>query len=192
MPLCTSEEEFTAVLQHEAGGHGFGKLEDEYGYEEKGEIPAEKKAQIRQLQAGGFYKNVDFTSSEEQVRWNKFIADEDYQYDGVGVFEGACTYFTGAFRPSENSLMRYNDAPFNAPSREAIYFRLHKLAYGDSWEYNYDEFKQYDAVNRAAAPGEDPGEDSGEGSRKGSGRVFSPGRNGVKRPPLPHPVLVER
>ena len=188
VPLCTGEDEFTAVLQHEAGGHGFGKLEDEYGYEALGEIPTEKITQIRQMQSNGYYKNVDFTSDPEQVLWSKFISDEDYQYDGVGVFEGACTYATGAYRATENSMMRYNDGPFNAPSREAIYFRLHKLAYGDSWVYDFDAFKQYDAINRTPAPEEEPG----EGSGRGSGRDYSTGKHGVKRPPLPHPIIVER
>ena len=30
------------VIQHEAGGHGFAKLADEYGYRFNGEIPAQK------------------------------------------------------------------------------------------------------------------------------------------------------
>ena len=34
------------------------------------------------------------------------------------------------------------------PSREAIYYRIHKLAYGEDWEYDYGKFVEYDAVNR--------------------------------------------
>jgi hypothetical protein len=44
--------------------------------------------------------------------------------------------------------MTYNTGGFNAPSREAIYYRIHKLAYGNLWEYNYEEFVAYDIVNR--------------------------------------------
>ena len=44
--------------------------------------------------------------------------------------------------------MRYNTGGFNAPSREAIYYRIHKLAYGDSWEYDYEDFVKYDEINR--------------------------------------------
>ena len=47
--------------------------------------------------------------------------------------------------------MRYNTGGFNAPSREAIYYRIHKLAYGDSWQYDYEDFVEYDAINRATA-----------------------------------------
>lgn len=37
---------------------------------------------------------------------------------------------------------------FNAPSREALYYHMHKLTYGDSWEYDYETFVAYDAINR--------------------------------------------
>ena len=47
--------------------------------------------------------------------------------------------------------MRYNTGGFNAPSHEAIWYRLHKLAYGDSWQYDYEEFVAYDAANRKTA-----------------------------------------
>ena len=33
---------------------------------------------------------------------------------------------------------------YNAPSREAIYIRLHKLAFGAGWEYDFDEFAAFD------------------------------------------------
>ena len=44
------------------------------------------------------------------------------------------------------------DAVFNAPSREAIYKRIMKLAYGDSWQYDYEKFVEYDAINRSSVP----------------------------------------
>ncbi len=40
---------------------------------------------------------------------------------------------------------------FNAPSREAVWYRIHKLAYGDEWEYDYEEFVKYDEINRKTA-----------------------------------------
>lgn len=36
---------------------------------------------------------------------------------------------------------------FNAPSREAIYYRIHKLAYGKDWQYNFEDFVQWDLKN---------------------------------------------
>ena len=52
------------------------------------------------------------------------------------------------WRPTYNSIMRYNTGGFNAPSREAIYYRINKLAYGDAWAYDYETFVAWDAVNR--------------------------------------------
>lgn len=66
---------------------------------------------------------------------------------------GGATYWTGVWRSTENSIMRYNTGGFNAPSREAIYYRIHKLAYGESWNYDYEDFAAYDAVNRKASAG---------------------------------------
>lgn len=42
--------------------------------------------------------------------------------------------------------MRYG-TEFNAPSREAIYYRIHKLAYGEDWQYDYETFVQQDLKN---------------------------------------------
>ena len=47
--------------------------------------------------------------------------------------------------------MRYNTGGFNAPSRYAIWYRINKLAYGDSWNGTYEDFVEYDAVNRTPA-----------------------------------------
>ena len=58
---------------------------------------------------------------------------------------------TGVWRPTVESIMRYNWGGFNAPSREAIYYRIHKLAYGADWKYDYEEFVKYDEINRNAA-----------------------------------------
>ena len=55
---------------------------------------------------------------------------------------------TGMYRPTEDSMMNSNKGKFNAPSREAIYYRIHKLAYGASWKYDYETFVSWDAKNR--------------------------------------------
>jgi len=43
--------------------------------------------------------------------------------------------------------MRYNTGGYNAPSRAAIYNKIHKRVYGKSWEFDYDEFTEYDHIN---------------------------------------------
>ena len=155
-PTSSDTETFRGLILHEAGGHGFTKLADEYAYEAMGEIPSTEITNCQTLWEFGWYKNIDFTSSPEHVNWTVFLSDGRYQYDGLGVFEGGFTYWTGVWRPTENSIMRHNTGGFNAPSRECIYIRIHKLAYGESWQYDYEEFVEYDAVNRRTGPASEP------------------------------------
>ena len=151
-PKGGDEETFAQLLHHEACGHGFAKLADEYAYEYMGAAPSDYILQTQDQQnAWGWYKNVDFTSDLSQIRWAHFLNDSRYQYDGLGAFEGGLTYWRDVWRPTENSIMRYNTGGFNAPSREAIYYRIHKLAYGDDWVYNYEDFVKYDEINRKTA-----------------------------------------
>ncbi|MBQ6938322.1 MAG: leucine-rich repeat protein, partial [Muribaculaceae bacterium] len=150
-PHGGDETTFAQLLHHEACGHGFAKLADEYAYEYMGTIPSDYASQtLTQQESWGWWKNVDFTNDLSQIRWSCFLNDSRYQYDGLGAYEGGLTYWSGVWRPTENSIMRYNTGGFNAPSREAIYYRIHKLAYGDSWQYDYEEFVEWDARNRKA------------------------------------------
>ena len=169
-----NDEDLAQLVRHEAGGHGFAKLADEYAYMDYGAIPQSEIGQYRQREPYGWWKNVDFTGDPNLIKWTRFLADTRYQYDGVGVFEGACTYWTGAWRPTENSIMRYNTGGFNAPSREAIWYRLHKLAYGDEWTYDYEAFVAYDALNRKTSV---------------SSGAWSPSRQAAAKPSTP-PVVV--
>ena len=137
------------LIQHEAGGHGFTKLGDEYFYRGNGACPEETKQSISSLYfARGYYANLDFEPDPAKVKWARLLADERYKNDGIGIFEGGMLFETGVWRPSENSLMAYNLGGLNAPSRMAAYIRIHKLAFGSGWQFDYEEFVKYDAVNR--------------------------------------------
>lgn len=151
-PLGTDDGMLAGLILHEAGGHGFAKLADEYSYESMGGINiSDVTGYKRQRSDWGWWKNVDFTNAPSSIRWNYFLTDPRYANDGLGVYEGGLTYWSGVWRPTENSIMRHNSGGFNAPSREAIYYRIHKLAYGDTWEYDYEDFVEYDAINRKKA-----------------------------------------
>ena len=151
-PKGGDKDTFARLLHHEACGHGFAKLADEYAYENLGTVPSDYVLQIQSQQSSwGWWKNVDFTNDLSAVRWSRFISDARYADEGLGTYEGGLTYWSGVWRPTENSIMRYNTGGFNAPSREAIYYRIHKLAYGDSWEYDYEDFVKYDEINRKAS-----------------------------------------
>ena len=139
---------FAELLHHEANGHGFSKLADEYAYESNGTVSTEKVESTKSQQSlFGWWKNVDFTNDPAQVRWKKFLEDSRYSNEGLGMFEGGLTYWSGVWRPTVNSIMNDNRGSFNAPSREAIYYKIHKLAYGSAWEYDFEKFAEYDAVN---------------------------------------------
>ena len=150
-PIGVDDNALAQVLHHEAGGHGFSKLADEYAYKDMGAIPDSEIEQKKSYEPYGWWKNADFTSDPTKVKWSHFLTDTRYANDGLGVFEGAFTYWTGAYKPTVNSIMNNNTGGFNAPSREAIYYRIHKLAYGEDWEYDYEEFVEWDAKNRKTA-----------------------------------------
>lgn len=151
-PRGGNQTTFAQVLHHEACGHGFAKLADEYAYEYMGAVPNSVVSDTKAEQSSlGWWKNVDFTNNPATILWSHFLADERYANEGLGAYEGSLTYWSGVWRPTDNSIMRYNTGGFNAPSREAIYYRIHKLAYGDSWEYDYEKFVEWDARNRVSA-----------------------------------------
>ena len=155
-PLCGDDALFANLLIHEACGHGFGKLADEYFSTGNGAITQYYYYQMKDFEQWGWYKNVDATTgtalTPQTIKWKHLLNDSRYS-GHVGIFEGAYTFAKNAYRPSDNSIMRHvkdSDGSFNAPSREAIYLRIHKLAYGDSWQYDYEEFVSWDAKNRTA------------------------------------------
>ena len=156
-PIGRDEDTFAELIQHEAGGHGFAKLGDEYVNDDHGYISDQDIQYYKGMEYYGWWKNVDFTDDPDAVKWTNFLNDSRYSDEGLGVFEGGCAYWSrGVYRSTENSIMRDNTGGFNAPSREAIYYRIHKLAYGPDWEYDYEKFVEYDAINRKSAP-EDAG-----------------------------------
>ena len=135
---------FGPVLRHETCGHGFAFLDDEYVTTE-GTVPQSFIDQrTNSYNKYGWYSNVDFTNDPKKVKWSAFLADDRYK-DEVGIFEGGGTYEKGVYRPSQDSMMRYDDEYFNAPSRWAIYKRIMELS-GET--ASFEKFLEYDAVNR--------------------------------------------
>lgn len=141
-----SFEKTGKTIRHEAGGHGFGKLADEYHY--SGNVSVNDKELIQNRTPYRWYSNVDITSDPAKIKWSAFLSDSRYKNE-VGVFEGGFTYQYGVWRPSENSIMNDNEGGFNAPSRYTIWYRINKLAYGERWNGTYEDFAKYDAVNRS-------------------------------------------
>lgn len=176
-PIGVNDTMYKEAILHEAGGHGFAKLADEYFYD--GEISeTEKVNEYEYMSNYGWYKNIDFTPDPESVKWSVFLQDMRYKGQGLGVFEGACTYKYGAYRPTDYSIMRENTGGFNAPSRQSIYQRIHKLAFGDGWTYNHETFVNWDERNRTASA-----------ARRRMQQLE--GLSGFNRQPLAPPVVID-
>lgn len=136
------------VIQHEAGGHGFGKLADEYIYHNAfidfctctccGHVQA-----IQYGKSLGWYDNIELTGKMHEVGWSHFIFDPRYS-DVVDIFEGGYMHNRGVFRSEQNSCMN-NDIPYYSTiSRESIVKRIKKYA-GET--YSFEEFVANDKKN---------------------------------------------
>ena len=142
--LGVDDTGFHSTICHELG-HAIGKLADEY---DRNGFTFTNQTGFEQEGLEDFWPNVDITNNLEKIKWCRFINDDRYADQKLGAFEGGHSDFAyGIWRPTDNSIMRSASTGFNAPSREAIYKRIHKLAYGDEWQYDYETFVQWDLKN---------------------------------------------
>lgn len=138
------DEQYAQIIHHEVGGHGFGKLSDEYWY--SGTIPEEEKTKdINWATKYGFYRNVDYTNDPAQIKWKSLLENPDYS-GLVGIYEGGSTYQFGVWRSTYTSIMVNNVGEFNAVSRMAIYRRIMEFS-GEG--YSEQKFLEYDVINRS-------------------------------------------
>lgn len=159
-------ELFRAVLTHEAVGHGFAKLADEYSYEENGAIPSDESQDLRSRQQSGWFQNVSLASGD--TPWAGFTADADYggEPELIGSYEGGYGYWRNVWRPSEESIMNSNTNHFNAPCRKLIYDKVREHNGEGASEFaafkafdleNYPDFSAAEAascVSRSASDGQ--------------------------------------
>ena len=119
--------DFRGLVQHEAGGHGFGKLGDEYIY-----VNAFISAcscshphlnEFRAAKANGWYKNLSETADRDAVPWSHLMYHPSYA-NTVDVYEGGYFHTRGIFRSEPNSCMNNNIPYYSAISRQAIVERI--------------------------------------------------------------------
>lgn len=79
-PTYSNDATFCALMLHEAGGHGFGKLGDEYNY--TGTISDLEIARYKAEDVYGWWRNVDFTNDPLKVKWAYFLSDSRYANEG--------------------------------------------------------------------------------------------------------------
>ncbi len=122
------------VVQHEACGHGFGKLGDE-NIQKQAWVTPQAVGAIEEYNRRGWMKNLSTTSKMSQVAWKDFIFNPKYS-DQVDVFEGGFGFMRGVFRCENNSCMNYGIPYFNAISRYEIMRRIREYS-GAGFDMNY-------------------------------------------------------
>lgn len=123
------------IIQHEAGGHGFGKLADESIVKNK-YVPDKLVDEIHGYQFRGWYANISTTGLLASVPWANMVFDPRYS-NYVDVFEGGYGYTRGVWRPESNSCMNYAIPYYNAISRLDITRRVFILA-GEPFDIKRD------------------------------------------------------
>ena len=103
------------VIQHEAGGHGFGKLGDEYIYHNAfidfcdctccGHV-----FEFNAAKSLGWFDNLELTGKMHSVGWSQLIFDDRYS-DIVDIYEGGYMHNRGGFRSEPNSC-RHKEIPY--------------------------------------------------------------------------------
>ena len=138
--------DFRGLVQHEAGGHGFGKLGDEYIYHNhfitNCPLCGDASKPVRERHSLGWYQNLWLTGNMYEVPWSHLIFDEKYQ-NTVDIYEGGYMHTRGIFRSESTSCMNNNIPYFSAISREEIVKRI-KLYAGE--EYSFEEWKANDVA----------------------------------------------
>ncbi|MEV0321553.1 M64 family metallopeptidase [Streptomyces sp. NPDC050658] len=109
------------VVVHETG-HSFGKLADEYWYDETSTYPGAEpgEANLSKLSADEM--------SAQQKKWYRWIGESSPDGGTVGAYEGGGYYAHGLNRPTDDSIMRTLGREFNLPGREAMIAGFHRHA----------------------------------------------------------------
>ena len=131
--------DFRGIVQHEAGGHGFGKLADEYIYHnayiqncscpccEHPQGDDDPYSSYGIYKSKGWYKNLSMNGDMKQVPWAHLIYHPQYS-NYVDMFEGGYMHTRGIYRSEATSCMNNNIPYYSAISRQAIVERIKAIA----------------------------------------------------------------
>ena len=132
--LAANSTGTNGLIRHEAGGHAFGRLGDEYP------VSWYTEALVNERHSIGFYRNV----ATNQSYWSAFTSagygSDEVTYDRYGSYN---TYRS----TRESGIMWNNNGQFNAVSRHAIYERIIKQSQG-AGAYSWNSFLEWDKKNR--------------------------------------------
>ena len=134
--------DFRGIIQHEAGGHGFGKLGDEYIYHNAFiQICCDQGKVFNAMKEKGWYRNLSMSGDANQVPWAHLIYHSKYS-DYVDMYEGGYMHSRGVYRSEATSCMNNNIPYYSAISRQAIVERIMEIA-GE--EFTLEKFYQNDS-----------------------------------------------
>ena len=125
--------DFRGIVQHEAGGHGFGKLGDEYIYHNAFISTCTctdgcgHEADLLAGKANGWYRNLELTGDMNEVGWSHFIFHPKYS-NVVDIYEGGYFHIRGVYRSEPTSCMNNNIPYYSAISRQAMVERIMEYA----------------------------------------------------------------
>lgn len=137
--------DFRGIVQHEAGGHGFAKLGDEYIYHNAfiqtcGCICCPHVDEFNANKLRGWFENLSLTGNMYDVPWSHLIFDPQFS-NLVDIYEGGYMHARGVFRSEPNSCMNNNIPYFSAISRETIVKYIKRYA-GET--FSFEEWKAND------------------------------------------------
>ena len=120
--------DFRGIVQHEAGGHGFAKLADEYIYHNAfiqscGCSCCKHISNFNNGKTLGWYRNLEATGDMNEVGWSHLIFNPKYS-DIVDIYEGGYFHTRGIYRSEPVSCMNNNIPYFSAISRQEIVERI--------------------------------------------------------------------
>lgn len=119
--------DFRGLVQHEAGGHGFGKLADEYIYVNAFisacGCPNPHTDEFNFSKALGWYRNLSLSGNIDEVPWSHLIYHPTYS-NVVDIYEGGYFHTRGVFRSEGTSCMNNNIPYYSAISRQEMVERI--------------------------------------------------------------------
>lgn len=124
--------DFRGIVQHEAGGHGFAKLGDEYIYHNAFIqtctcICCDHLNEFNAAKALGWYRNLSTNGDMKTVEWAHFIYHPDYS-NIVDMYEGGYFHTRGMYRSEATSCMNNNIPYYSAISRQEMVERIMRYA----------------------------------------------------------------
>ena len=140
--LAANSTGTNGLVKHEAGGHAFGRLADEY-FNSGSTASSSNKADLSNWHAKGWYWNVNPSDTGDYY----MFTNSAYSSSEVSFIEGGWGYGYGMYRSTQGGMMQGNTGVFNAPSRHAIYHRIITESEGSS-AYSWSRFLEYDQINR--------------------------------------------